>query len=54
MAALAVDPWGEVLVDMGEAAGMAVIDLDLARVGAVRTRVPVLAHRRAVPTVIRA
>lgn len=45
---LAVDPWGEVLLDMGEAQGLAFVDLDLARVDEVRARIPVLAHRRAI------
>ena len=50
---LVVDPWGEILLDMGEAAGVAHVDLDLARVGQVRARVPVLDHRRALPAVVR-
>jgi predicted amidohydrolase len=44
---LVVDPWGEVLLDMGSAereVGFAKIDLS--RVEAVRTRIPVLNHRR--------
>jgi deaminated glutathione amidase len=51
---LVVDPWGEVLLDMGGEAGLAVVDLDLARVADVRGRLPVLAHRRAIPVVARA
>ena len=43
---LAIDPWGEVLLDMGEAAGLGFVDLDLGAVEAVRARVPALAHRR--------
>ena len=43
---LAIDPWGEVLLDMGEAPGLALIDIDFARVEAVRARIPVLTHRR--------
>lgn len=43
---LAVSPWGEVLVDMGDAPGVAVLDLDLAQVAAARERVPSLAHGR--------
>lgn len=49
--ALAVDPWGEVLLDMGKAPGLALVDLDPARVAEVRARVPVLDHRRAIPAV---
>lgn len=43
---LAIDPWGEVLLDMGEAPGLGFVDLDLGAVAAVRARVPALAHRR--------
>jgi predicted amidohydrolase len=52
---LVVDSWGRILLDMGEegpALGFA--DLDLAEVDAVRRRLPVLAHRRALPPVQRA
>ncbi len=43
---LVIDPWGEVLLDMGEAPGLALMDIDFARVEAVRARIPVLTHRR--------
>ncbi|MCM0001219.1 MAG: carbon-nitrogen hydrolase family protein [Erythrobacter sp.] len=44
---LVVDPWGEVLLDMGgEAAGLAFCDIDLGRIVAVRAQVPALANRR--------
>ena len=47
---LVVDPWGEVLLDMGgEEPGMAFVDLDLARIAKVRAQVPSLANRRPVP-----
>ena len=48
---LVVDPWGEVILDMAEAAGLAFADLDLAAVDAVRSRIPVLNHRRPIPPV---
>ena len=48
---LVVDPWGEVILDMGEAAGLAFADLDPAEVEAVRSRIPVLSHRRPIPPV---
>lgn len=51
---LVVDPWGEMLLDMGEAAGVGIADLDPARLAAVRARIPVLAHRRPVPVPSRA
>jgi len=44
---LVVDPWGEVLLDMGgEAAGLDFCDIDLGRIAAVRAQVPALANRR--------
>lgn len=46
---LVVDPWGEVLLDMGgEAAGMGFAELDLARIADVRGQLPSLANRRAI------
>jgi deaminated glutathione amidase len=51
---LAIDPWGEVLLDMGEAAGLTLVEIDVAAVGAVRARVPALEHRRVIPAVARA
>ena len=50
---LAVDPWGEVLLDMGEAAGLGFIELDPTRSADVRARIPALAHRRPIPPVTR-
>lgn len=44
---MVVGPWGDVLLDMGEVAGSAVIDIDLADVEMARGRVPALAHARA-------
>ena len=43
---LVVGPWGDVLLDMGETPGTAVIDIDLAQVGAARGRIPALANAR--------
>lgn len=45
---LVVDPWGEVLLDMGEQSGVGFVDVDLARITEVRSRVPALDHRRPV------
>lgn len=50
---LVVDPWGDVLLDMGEARGLGFAEIDPARVADVRARIPVLAHRRAIPPVER-
>lgn len=46
-----VDPWGDVLLDMGDAAGLGFCDIDLDRVASVRARIPVLDHRRPTPDV---
>ncbi len=48
---LVVDPWGEVLLDMGDAPGLAFVDIDPGKVTDVRARIPVIAHRRPIPTV---
>jgi predicted amidohydrolase len=48
---LAVDPWGRVMLDMAEAPGFAIVDLDPAGVDEVRARIPALRHRRAIPPV---
>lgn len=44
---LAVAPWGEVLADGGEALGVTLVEIDMARVAEARSRVPSLAHDRA-------
>lgn len=51
---LVIDPWGEVVLDMGEEPGLAFSTLEAARVEAVRGRIPVLTHRRPIPPVTRA
>ena len=43
---LAISPWGEVLVDAGEAPGISLVDLDLAAVKDARRRIPALTHDR--------
>ena len=43
---LAVDPWGTILLDMGEAPGLALVEIDPGAVDAARARIPVLSHRR--------
>jgi predicted amidohydrolase len=50
---LVIDPWGKVLLDMGTAPGVGLVDLDLAQVDAVRQRIPALDHRRPNPDVIK-
>jgi predicted amidohydrolase len=43
---LVIGPWGDVLLDMGETPGTAVIEIDLDDVAAARGKVPALAHAR--------
>ena len=49
---LVVDPWGEVLLDMGEEQGVGFADVDLKRISDVRARIPALNHRRAIPDAV--
>ena len=49
---LVIDPWGEILLDMGEAAGVGFADIDLARISDVRSRIPALSHRRTIPEAV--
>jgi predicted amidohydrolase len=50
---LVVDPWGDVLLDLGEEAGpggvLGFAEIDSVRIAAVRSQVPSLANRRAIP-----
>lgn len=45
---LVVDPWGRILLDMGEQVGVAFADVDIGKVDEVRGRIPAIRHRRAV------
>jgi predicted amidohydrolase len=48
---LVVDPWGEVLLDMGgEAPGLGFAELDSARIAEVRRQLPSLANKRRIST----
>ncbi len=49
---LVVDPWGEVLLDMGEETGVGFADVDLKRISDVRSRIPALNHRRPIPDAV--
>ncbi len=48
---LVVDPWGEILLDMGDAVGVGFATLDMGQVVDVRARVPALQHRRTIAAV---
>jgi len=43
---LVIDPWGDVLLDMGETTGVGFAEIDLKRISDVRSRIPALSHRR--------
>jgi predicted amidohydrolase len=51
---LVVDPWGEVLLDMGSDKGVGFADIDLKRISEVRSRIPALNHRRPIPEAVTA
>ena len=46
---LVIDPWGDVLLDMGTEAGLGFATLDPARLANVRQQVPSLVNRREIP-----
>lgn len=46
---LVVDPWGEVLLDMGAEPGLGFATIDPARIAEVRAQLPSLANRREIP-----
>ena len=48
---LVVDPWGEVLVDGDDGEKLLFAELELERIAEVRSRIPVMRHRRAIPAV---
>ena len=50
---LVVDPWGTVLLDAGTAPGVYTVDLPVDRLAQVRSRIPVLQHRKAIGSVVR-
>jgi predicted amidohydrolase len=41
-----VNPWGHILLDMGEETGVALVEIDPTSVAEARSRIPVLQHRR--------
>lgn len=46
---LVVDPWGKVILDMGEGAGLAFADIEPSAIAEVRAQLPSLANRRDIP-----
>lgn len=49
---LVIDPWGEILLDMGEGEGLGFADIDLGRVDEVRAQVPVHLNRRVIAPLV--
>ena len=49
---LVVGPWGNVLLDMGDKAGVGFCEIDPAQVADVLARVPVIKHRRPVASLV--
>jgi predicted amidohydrolase len=43
---LVIDPWGEIVADLGEDGGVRIVELDSGRIDAARAKVPALRHRR--------
>lgn len=50
---LVVDPWGEVLLDMGEGEGLGFAEIDLNRITEVRAQIPVHNNRRDISMPVR-
>src|SRR6185369_1572743 len=46
---LVVDPWGDVVLDMGSEPGLGFAEIDAARTAEVRAQLPSLANRREIP-----
>ena len=46
---LVVDPWGEVVLDMGAEPGLGFATIDAARTAQVRAQLPSLANKREIP-----
>ncbi len=46
---LVADPWGELILDMGDAGGVEFAEIDLDRIAEVRSRLPAIDHRRPIP-----
>jgi deaminated glutathione amidase len=46
---LVIDPWGEVVLDMGSETGLSFAELDLTRIEKIRNQIPVHLNQRAIP-----
>ena len=43
---IVIDPWGEVLLDMGEEVGVGIVEIDVDRIAEIRQKLPCLKHTR--------
>lgn len=50
---LVINPWGEILIDMGSEPGLAFANIDLAEVTTARNRIAAIQHRKPIPPVTR-
>jgi predicted amidohydrolase len=50
---LVIDPWGEILLDMGDGEGLGFAEIDLNRIAEVRAQVPVHKNRREIAMPVR-
>ena len=48
---LVIDPWGRVVLDMGQTPGVGLAEIDLDEVAKARRQIPVLDHRRPIPQI---
>jgi len=50
---LVIDPWGEIILDLGGEKALAFVDIEPKRVDEARARIPVIGHRRALAEGVR-
>lgn len=43
-----IDPWGDILLDMGTETGLALVDIEMERVAEMRSRIPAISNRRTI------
>ena len=48
---LVVDPWGDIMLDMGDDGEVMTLEIDLAKVDEVRSRIPAIRNRRPIGAV---
>ncbi len=43
---MVVDPWGDVVIDMGEEIGVGIVEIDVEKIKEIRKKLPCLTHRK--------